>query len=82
MKIIISRSAQRDLDELSDEIALRISQKIYKLTIGPFGLGSQKLKSGEGYRIRIGDYRVVYQIDQENKLIKVVKVAHRRDVYK
>lgn len=82
MKLKLSSSAQKDLDKLPDGITLRISKKIYPLATNPFPSGYQKLAGGKGYRIRIGDYRVIYQIDTNGKIIIIFKVAHRREVYR
>lgn len=82
MKLLLSRSAQRDLDKLPDDITLRISKKLYDLAMNPYMQGFQKLSGNRGYRIRIGDYRVVYSIDKIDKSITVIKVKHRREVYR
>ena len=82
MKLRLSSKAQKELDRLEDRIALRISQKIYQLSNEPYGQNSQKLGGGKGYRIRIGDYRVVYTIDKTAKEITVIRIRHRRDVYR
>lgn len=82
MKLLLKRSAQKELDNLPDKIVLGISRKILDLTNDSFPIGSQKLAGGKGYRIRIGDYRVLYTVDKSNKTIVVIKIGHRRDVYK
>lgn len=82
MKIVLSNKAQKELDKLSDKTALRISRKIFQLETNPYGLGSQKLGGDKGYRIRIGDYRVIYTIEKEHKVITIIKVRHRREAYK
>ncbi len=82
MKLILARSAGKDLDKLSDETTLRISSKLYALANDPYMHGSEKLSGNKGYRIRIGDYRVVYRIDKSTKTISIIKVKHRREVYK
>ena len=82
MKLRITSKAQKELDRLEDKIALRISQKIYQLESDPYGQNSQKLGGGKGYRIRIGDYRVIYTVDKTAKTITVIRIRHRRDVYR
>ncbi len=82
MKLLLSRSAQKDLDKLSDEITLRISKKLYDLALNPYMHGYEKLSGNKGYRIRIGDYRVVYTIDKVSKTLAIIKVKHRREVYR
>ncbi len=82
MKLLLSNSAQKDLDKLSDDITLKISKKLYDLAFNPYMYGSEKLSGNKGYRIRIGDYRVVYTIDKISKTIIIVKVKHRKEVYR
>lgn len=82
MKVILPRSAQKDLDTIEDKTAFKISQKIRLLADNPFPNGSRKLSGDEGYRMRIGNYRVIYTIDKKNEVIRITKVAHRREVYK
>lgn len=82
MKLEIVKSAQKELNKIPDEIALRISNKIFEIGDNPYLLGSEKLEGGKGYRVRIGDYRVIYTIDKENKIVSVTKVRHRKEVYR
>lgn len=82
MKLQLISKAQKELDRIDDRTALRISQKIYQLKSDPYGQSSQKLAGGKGYRIRIGDYRVIYRIDKELQSIIIVKIRHRREVYR
>lgn len=82
MKLLLSHSAQKDLDRLSDDITLRISKTLYDLAVNPYMYGSEKLSGDKGYRIRIGDYRVVYKIDKTLKEVTIIKVKHRREVYR
>lgn len=82
MKLVLPRSAQKELDKIPDEIAFRISHKIFELAKDPYGFGSQKLEGGKGYRIRIGDYRVVYIVDKKEKIVTIIKVGHRREIYR
>lgn len=82
MKLQLTSKAQKELDKIDDKTALRISQKIYQLESDPFGQSSQKLGGGKGYRIRIGEYRVVYTVDKTNKTITVIRIKHRREAYR
>lgn len=82
MKLQLTSKAQKELDRIDDKTALRISQKIYQLEVNPYGLDSQKLAGEKGYRIRIGDYRVVYIVNKESQSITIVKIRHRREVYR
>lgn len=82
MKVILLKSAQKELDKLPNETALRIGTKIHLLKDNPYGLGSEKLGGNKGYRIRVGNYRVVYTVDKQKKIIFIVRIGHRRDVYR
>ena len=82
MKLILARSAGKDLDKLPDETTLRISSKLYALANDPYMHGSEKLAGNKGYRIRIGNYRVIYKIDKSTKTVSIIKVKHRREVYR
>lgn len=82
MRIIYHISAEKDLLKLDKPLAQRIFIKIALLQTNPFGFGSQKLEGGKGYRIRIGDYRVIYTLDTKSKTIFIIRIAHRRDVYR
>lgn len=82
MKLQLTSKAQKELDKIDDKTALRISQKIYQLESDPFGPNSQKLGGGKGYRIRVGDYRVVYTVDKATKTVIIIRIRHRRDVYR
>ena len=69
------------MDRLPAEIHTRISKRILSLEDNPRPLGSRKLRGGEAYRLRVGDYRVLYTIDDQARRIFVYGVAHRREVY-
>lgn len=82
MRIQLSSKAQKELDKIDDKTAFRISQKIYQLEINPYGLDCQKLAGGKGYRIRVGDYRIVYTFDKDKQTITIIKIGHRREIYR
>jgi mRNA interferase RelE/StbE len=74
--------AERDLDRLPIGVARRIWQKLLALENDPRPPAVSKLEGSDGYRIRVGDYRVVYLIDDRARVVEVVRVAHRREVYR
>ena len=82
MKLDITRSAQKDLDKIPDKEALKISHKIYQIAENPHLIGNQKLSGEEGYRLRVGDYRIIYLINEKLGVVTVIKVRHRKEVYK
>ena len=78
----IKPSARRELENLSDNLIARLVPKIDGLAANPRPSGSRKLRGYKDlWRIRVGDYRVVYIIDDDRKVVSVTRVAHRRDVY-
>jgi mRNA interferase RelE/StbE len=80
--IEVTRSAQKELDALDDALFTRIDRKILVLVDNPRPAGCKKLKGyKDHWRIRIGDYRLVYIIDESTKTLTVTRVAHRREVY-
>ena len=80
--IKIKPSAAKELDALSDTLFARIDRRIIALADNPRPAGCQKLKGyKDQWRIRVGDYRVVYTIDDARLLVEITRVRHRRDVY-
>ena len=80
-QIRISRSAQKQLDKLPDAIADTLIHSISLLTKNPRPPGYKKLKGRDAYRIRKGDYRIIYDIYDNVLTVEVIDVGHRRDIY-
>ena len=80
--IDFSKKAQKKLDRLSDDIANPILSAIGSLSDNPRPQGYRKLTGRKGYRIRVGDYRVIYEIFDDILLIHVIDLGHRREIYK
>jgi mRNA interferase RelE/StbE len=75
--------AQRDLCTLDRPVQQRLRWHIDRLGENPFPPGAQKLHAEEPYyRIRVGDYRVIYQVKAHQPVVIVVKIGHRKDVYR
>lgn len=82
-EILFESKAEKELLELPKEILRKIDTKIQQLKENPRPPGIKKLAGKiEGWRMRVGDYRILYQIDDENKLVKVYRIKHRREAYK
>jgi mRNA interferase RelE/StbE len=78
----LKQSAQRELDALDDALFIRIDRKILALADNPRPSGCKKLRGyKDHWRVRMGDYRVIYIIDDTAKRIYVTRIAHRREVY-
>lgn len=79
--IVLSKKAQKKLDKLSDDIANPILLALGSLSENPRPQGCKKLKGRKGYRIRVGNYRVIYEIVYEVLLIDVIDLGHRKEIY-
>jgi len=75
-------SAERDCDRLDQVIYRRCRKGMLELESDPRPHGSQKLTGEDGYRIRVGDYRILYRIDDPTKKVYIYRVKHRREVYR
>ena len=81
-KIIVKPSAQKDLDKLPDKELKRIASRLEQLRINPRPIGVQKLSDEEGYRLRSGNYRILFIINDKIKNIFIFRIKHRKDAYK
>jgi len=82
-KVVLKPSVEKDLRALPRSIVARVFKQIEALKDEPFPRQSIKLAGAEHlYRIRIGDYRVIYGVDRDLKQVIVHYVRHRRDVYR
>jgi mRNA interferase RelE/StbE len=80
--IVVPKSVQKQLDRLPEQVYQRILPKIRLLAEDPRPAGSIKLKGvNDEYRIRIGDYRLRYKIDDDKRVIILGRCQHRRNVY-
>jgi len=77
----LSKKAQKQLDKLSDIIAEPILNAIESLEENPRPQGCKKLKGRNGFRIRSGDYRIIYEIFDSELIIDVIALGHRKDIY-
>lgn len=75
--------AQKDLDGFSGKLLSRFEDIILGLYDEPRPYNSKKLKGGGSrWRIKVGDYRILYEVDDESRLVKIYRIAHRREVYR
>jgi len=81
-RLIIRRPAEKELGRLGHEDQQRIGRKLLLLENEPFPAGVIALQGRPGYRIRIGDYRILYELDENSKTVTVTAIGHRRDVYR
>ncbi len=80
--ILITRRAQKELARLPVEDYERVRDAIFKLAHNPRPRGCLKLTGREGWRIRVGRYRVIYEIDDKKCTVTVLHIGLRRDVYR
>ena len=81
-RVRIEKQTSKALEKIDVVIRKRIVEVIRSLADNPRPPGSKKMKNREGWRVRIGDYRVIYGIDDERSLVSVAKIGHRREVYR
>jgi mRNA interferase RelE/StbE len=79
--VYLSKRAKKELDKLSDSKAKPILTAIGNLAKDPRPNGCKKLRGREGYRIRIGNYRVIYDILDGQLIVDVITLGHRKDIY-
>ena len=80
--VLIERYAQKQIMKLDKKVIPVIKTAIAGLADNPRPYGYKKLKGEDAYRIRVGDYRVIYEIDDDKIIVTVVSVGHRKDIYK
>jgi mRNA interferase RelE/StbE len=81
-KLLITRSASKELEEIPGKDRNRIIAKIRTLEENPRPQGVEKLSSEDKYRLRQGDYRILYEIQDRQLIVTVVRIGNRRDVYR
>ena len=81
-RVELSRSAERDFGRLGAQTRQRIQPRLDALANDPRPIGSRKLAGVELYRIRAGDYRIVYELLESELVVLVVRVAHRSAAYR
>ncbi|MFQ5340265.1 MAG: type II toxin-antitoxin system RelE/ParE family toxin [Anaerolineae bacterium] len=81
-QVLLTRPAEKDIRRLPKSDRQRAQEAILALAEAPRPRGCQKLVQGEGYRIRVGIYRITYGIDDDAREVTVYRVLHRRDAYR
>ena len=78
----LKKSAEKELQSLPIAAVIQINQSVLNLADDPFPHGYKKLKGLKNmYRIRSGDYRIIYTIHQQILIIEILKIGHRKDIY-
>jgi mRNA interferase RelE/StbE len=81
-RLEVSHTAHRQIRRLPAQTQERVNKAIARLAENPRPPGAKKLTAREGYRVRVGDYRVLYQVDDEAKVVTIYRVMARGDVYR
>lgn len=76
-----SKKAFKSLEKLNEPIYSSIKVAVYNLADNPRPNGYKKLKGRDGYRIRVGNYRIIYEIFQTELVIEIIDLGHRKDIY-
>jgi mRNA interferase RelE/StbE len=81
-RIVFARPAEKELAKQSTDVRLRIARAIRALEENPVPAGAKRLKGRAEFRLRVGDYRVLYFLDHSARALTIVAVGHRREVYR
>jgi len=81
-EIFYDKRIYKDIKNIPSHIVKNILKRIEELAQTPKRKGVKKLIGIDGYRIQVGEYRILFQIDHKEKIIKVFKIKHRKDVYR
>ena len=81
-RITVRKSAAKELEDIPKKDLRRIVKRIASLAEDARPLGSHRLTARDAYRLRQGNYRIVYMIDDQDSLIDIVKIGHRREIYR
>jgi len=82
-RVIVERSAEKDLRRPPRDVRFRIAHALRNLAVDPRPVGCRKLTGTKhDWRIRVGDYRVIYEVTDLLKVLRVYRIRHRREVYR
>lgn len=82
-KVIIKRTAQKEIKSLPKSVIKRVVIKIQDLANNPRPSGSKKIVgTNDTWRVRVGNYRIIYDVFDEVLVVEVIAVSHRKDAYK
>ena len=81
-RVFIPKSVHKQLNKLPASVSDSVVSKLSSLQENPRPNGSLKMQGSEGWRIRLGDYRIIYDIDDKEKAVVIRRVGHRREIYR
>lgn len=80
-QVVIEKHAQKQLSKISPPDYTKVVAALKELASNPRPYGYKKLKGRSGYRVRVGDYRIIYRIEDNILTVFILTIGHRRDVY-
>jgi mRNA interferase RelE/StbE len=81
-QVLLKRSAEKELDALSAAVRKRLVGHLIRLEENPRPAGAIKLRGQASYRLRVGDYRLLYTVEDADRLVMIHAIGHRREVYR
>lgn len=81
-RVELETRAKKEFSQLPREIQSRLADVLDDLSKDPRPPASKKLVQQEGYRVRKGDYRILYVIDDKNRLVRIYRIGHRKEIYR
>lgn len=82
-RVVLTPAAARQYRKFRDRrVVSRIKMALKGLAVDPRPIGAKKMTGVDGYRIRVGDYRIVYKVVDSRKLVKVARIGHRGEIYR
>ena len=81
-QVILPKAVQKQLNQLPQDLKQRIVAALMRLQEDPRPVNSLQMKGSQGYRLRVGDYRVLYDIDNKEEIVTLRRVGHRREIYR
>ena len=81
-QVNLPKTVQKQLNALPQELKQRILKALMQLKEEPRPANSLQMKGGQGFQLRIGDYRVLYDIDDSSQIINLRRIGHRREIYR
>ena len=78
----IVQKAEKEYFKLPESVKHRIQELILSLETEPRPMGAKKLRETDYYRVRSGDYRIIYSIEDKARLIKILSIGHRKEIYR
>ena len=80
-QVVVEKAVLKQLEKIPQQDYIKIKSILLKLETNPRPQGYLKLKGRDGYRVRVGNYRIIYEIKDDQLIVLVITIAHRKDVY-